>query len=354
MRRPPGRRLVAPDNDNRVALAKGGCSMTRSTIVNKREFRVFAMKRSGHHAVINWLLLHFTGPVYFLNNCGFLVSKELFNFSPGCDRQDRPAPYREVCILAGTSSVYYNGGRVLEKFRHYRLGQECPSMLERLLEMERAERAAAQSMEFPATRDCYLFNIEDLDIRNVASVPFETAARGTSEAIQSIIVLRDPFNWIASRIKNSFAVSPSILQAWKSQVTDALGRTRYLSPASCTINYNRWLVDTSYRRDISLRLGLGPSDHGLRDVGSFGEGSSFDGRSYDGRADEMNVRDRWRHYRDDASFRAIFAADPELGQLSEEFFDFNPLKCARTHARDWTNQANAAICSATPRPKAVW
>jgi hypothetical protein len=353
MRRPPGRPLVALRNGNRVALANGR-GMTWSTIVNKREFRVFAMKRSGHHAVINWLLLHFTGPVYFLNNCGFLVSKEFFNFSPACDRQDRSAPYRNVCVLAGTSSVYYNGGRVIEKFRHYRLGHEYPSTLERLMEMERAERAAAEAMAFPARRDCYLFNVEDLDIRNVANVPFETAARGTSEVIQSIIILRDPFNWIASRIKSSFAVSTPILQAWKSQVSDALGRTRYLPSTSCTINYNRWLVDKSYRRDISLRLGLGPSDRGLRDVGSFGEGSSFDGRSYDGRADEMNVGDRWRDYRDDASFRAIFAADPELEQLSEEFFDFNPLKCARTQARDWTDQANAAICSATPRPKAVW
>jgi hypothetical protein len=316
---------LLPDNGNRVALANG-YGMTWSTIVNKREFRVFAMKRSGHHAVINWLLLHFTGPAYFLNNCGFLVSKELFNFSPGCDRNDRPSPYRKVCILAGTSSVYYNGGRVLEKFRHYRPGHEYPSMLERLMEMERAERAAAQAMAFPASRDCYLFNVEDLDNRDVARVPFESAARGTSEAIQSIIVLRDPFNWIASRMRSSFAVSPPILQAWKSQVTDALGSTRHLPSIACTINYNRWLVDTSYRRDISLRLELEPSDRGLRDVGSFGEGSSFDGRSYDGRADDMNVMNRWHHYRDDASFRAIFAADPELRQMSEEFFDFDPLK----------------------------
>src|ERR1700730_9867565 len=110
--------------------------MTWSTIVNKREFRVFAMKRSGHHAVINWLLLHFTGPAYFLNNCGFLVSTELFNFSPACDRHDRSNPYRQVCILAGTSSVYYSGGRVLKKFRHYEPGRGCPSMLDRLLAME--------------------------------------------------------------------------------------------------------------------------------------------------------------------------------------------------------------------------
>jgi hypothetical protein len=47
----------------------------------------------------------------------------------------------------------------------------------------------------------------------------------------------------------------------------------------------------------------------------------------------MNVMDRWRNYRDDASFRAIFAADPELGQLSEELFDFDPLKSARTRGQ---------------------
>jgi len=55
-------------------------------------------------------------------------------------------------------------------------------------------------------------------------------------------------------------------------------------------------------------------------VGSFGEGSSFDGRSYNGRADEMNVRDRWRHYRDDASFRAIFAADPRARAIVRGVF----------------------------------
>jgi hypothetical protein len=154
-----------------------------------------------------------------------------------------------VGILAGTSSVYYNGGRVLEKFGHYRPGQECPSMLEPSLEME---RAAAQSMAFAATRDCYLFNIEDLDIRNVASVPFETAARGTSEAIQSIIILH------SSR---------------------------------------------------SLQLDRDPDQEFIRRV----------------------------------------AADSAGVEVPSD-----PLKCARTQARDWTNQANAAICSATPRPKAVW
>jgi hypothetical protein len=300
------------------------------TIVNKREFRVFAMKRSGHHAVINWLLLHFTGPVYFLNNCGFVASTEFFNFSPACDRHDRPDRYRETCILAGTSSVYYNGGRVLAKFRHYQAGRDYPSTLARLLEMERAERAAAEAMVFPTVRDCYLFNVEDLDIRDVAMVPLETAARGTSDAIRSIIILRDPFNWIASRMKSSFTVSPPILQAWKSQVSEALGRTCHLSPTPCVISYNRWLVDADYRRNVSLQLDLRPSDRGVQDVGSFGEGSSFDGRSYNGRAHEMNVMDRWRDYRDDASFRAIFATDPELGRLSEAFFDFNPLKDAGT------------------------
>src|SRR5687768_15041531 len=39
---------------------------------NDLEIRVHAMARSGHHAVMNWMLKHFDGAVYFLINCSFI------------------------------------------------------------------------------------------------------------------------------------------------------------------------------------------------------------------------------------------------------------------------------------------
>jgi len=40
----------------------------------------------------------------------------------------------------------------------------------------------------------------------------------------------------------------------------------------------------------------------------------------------MAVLNQWQRYSDDASFRAVVDADPSFGQMSEEFFAFNPLR----------------------------
>ncbi len=294
-----------------------------AAIVNERELRVFAMKRSGHHAVVHWLLLHFEGPVYFLNNCGFVVEAELFNFSPGCDAADRSSPFVTQAVFAGTSSVVYDGGRELQKTRHYTPGRAYASTRERLEAMAEAERAAA--LPAPARRECYLFNLEDLDLRQVASVPFAAAARGESQTVQPILIVRDPFNWLASRLKGGFSVARPIIEAWKSHLHEALGHTQLLTPRPVVINYNRWHLEAAYRRAISTALGLAPSERGLDEVSDFGEGSSFDRRAFDGRGREMPVLERWQAYRADSRFRELFEADPELAQLSEAYFQFNPL-----------------------------
>ncbi|HTQ79140.1 MAG TPA: hypothetical protein VMM92_04030, partial [Thermoanaerobaculia bacterium] len=46
-------------------------------IVNHRELRVLAMRRSGHHAVIHWILRQIGAPALFLNDCSLTETGEL-------------------------------------------------------------------------------------------------------------------------------------------------------------------------------------------------------------------------------------------------------------------------------------
>jgi hypothetical protein len=65
------------------------------------------------------------------------------------------------------------------------------------------------------------------------------------------------------------------------------------------------------------------------DISNFGEGSSFDRRSFDGKANALNLAERWRCYGDDPAYRSIFVEARQLGEMSKEFFGFNPLAARR-------------------------
>jgi hypothetical protein len=230
---------------------------------NQIELRIFAMRRSGHHAIISWIIGHFRGEVYRDNN-----------------------------VSMGSEFVADSGSRDEEFYN---------------------------ASSFPE-RECHIFNVEDCDLSQVMgkinSDEWHTYA-GPSNRIQGVLILRDPYNIIASRMKlfgDDPQRKPEILGQWKQHAKEFLGQTRHLPKDTVMISYNSWFASKEYRRLISEKLGLVFSD--LR-KNEMMVGSSFEGSQ---NPQSMDVFGRWRHYISDAGFRKLFLADPVANELAEEIF----------------------------------
>jgi len=141
------------------------------------------------------------------------------------------------------------------------------------------------------------------------------------ECDKKVLILRDPFNLAATRVKHYDLmssgkkwVSPNAIALWKMYAEE------FIKPKSdfICINYNRFLTDIEYRKEISKELGGKFSDESLDFVDDNGQGSSFDGMDFDGNAREMPVFERWKAYADVEAFRELFT--PEIIKLSKEIF----------------------------------
>jgi glycosyltransferase involved in cell wall biosynthesis len=106
-----------------------------------------------------------------------------------------------------------------------------------------------------------------------------------------ILLLRDPYNWMASYIKSGFRVvrRNAIDTLWLEYFEE------FRNPPEGTIcvNYNHFVSSESYRDSLAEKIGIDiRSDESLRSVSKAGGGSSFDGRLV--RGDEMDVLTRYK------------------------------------------------------------
>jgi len=219
----------------------------------KFKFKIFGLKRSGNHAIINWIAGHFgSGEVCFLNN---LKGDYLKSFKKPSHRMD--------------SDVYISDIEYLNDTR------------------------------------CYIESYEDLD---------------PEFSDDSIIIIRDPFNLLASRIKlkskkPNWGIDTSCVFREKLRKYFRLAITNKQK----IINYNFWFSDIDYRKEVSSILGLEFSDKNLEQITNFGRGSSFSGIEFDGKAQLMNVLSRWKCIKEHQDFIELIN-DDEIVSLSNKIW----------------------------------
>ena len=185
-----------------------------------------------------------------------------------------------------------------------------------------------------------LVTLEDHDL---GLTPFT----GVDSGPWRLLVLRSARQMFSSRIRKAFQVDmpayprsdgPVLQRAvrlWKQHARCFLeGDDAY--PDRIAILFDAWFSDSGYRAAVSTSLALPFDDIGFGRVSGEGGGSSFDGVKFDGRAHLMSVTDRESRLDErektlfDAIFRdrelveleqAVLAADPYhqlvLGQVSE-------------------------------------
>ncbi|SFG71091.1 hypothetical protein SAMN04488020_103261 [Palleronia marisminoris] len=242
--------------------------------MNEREIQVLGMSRSGNHAVCNWIFAQADEPKLLLN-CA----------------EGKTDPFA-TCRPFSTGEPGWRG---------------VPD--------------PGTAPEPGARRALVMHSYEDSWFAHAFSRELEThhdAWLGASRRRVRLLILRDPYNLFASRLKMGAALSTHVSRTmWKQHAREALGDTRRVED-KVVVLYNRWATQKDYRRDLAARLGLTFTDAGASDVPQTMGGSSFDGTAFDGRAAEMATRDRWRAYAHDPIYRAIF--DPEMVSLATRLF----------------------------------
>jgi hypothetical protein len=165
--------------------------------------------------------------------------------------------------------------------------------------------------------------------------PLEQRVFAPTPALSHLLVVRDPVNMLASRIRKASQIAPNpayplapgplmdrIVRNWKAHARELLGETSLLENKIC-VSYERWCEASDYRRAISERLGLRFDDSGFSRVSGIGGGSSFDRTRFDGAAAAMRVFER-RELLNDAERHLLESAlsDPELTLLACALEDF--------------------------------
>jgi len=290
-----------------------------SNCTNFLEVRAYGLMRSGNHAIIEWIQNQYPGQITcFLNNIKHGDHDPYTNYSQR--------------VLTGI-----DGPIDTEVLR---------TMKKRLLIYSYEDR---QELEFNQN------NI----LKSIFQPDFEKNRQyylGTSRHQFDMLIIRDPFNFFASRLKLLQVRGPQggvsdpglILQNWKTLAREALILAQDPQPGKIVANFNRWVADHNYRKDLSQRLMGSFNDSSIDKIPQFGGGSSF--RDSDKLTMSMilanwkkllNVRrytrfghywkrftapnnenklfERWKHFAEDENFLKL-VLDNELIELSKELF----------------------------------
>ncbi len=217
---------------------------------------VFAhgLKRSGNHAVINWILEQ--SELAFFNNA--IPVKAILKGKKKWPRQSTYTQWIKYQALAQSIKNF------------------APSIYKTAVTDNRA-----------------LVSFEDigLDYRFFAPRP---------EGSIDLLILRDPQNLFASRIKKAFSrewleVYPRennkfmqrATQLWKQHAKEALGQSSFLEKP-VVVFFDSWIGNEDYRQNTAHELGLSiHSEQSLEKTAHYGGGSSFSEQGHDSSAVEI-------------------------------------------------------------------
>lgn len=269
----------------------------KSEIVNQKAIRIVGLKRSGNHAIINWIRKQQAGTVWYLNNL-----------------RPQQNPYR-----------YLDEHYPFDKWK---------------------KEAKGDLTE----KDCLIYSYENCELSKITDPDFEEKRElylGKSATEYDVLILRDPFNMLASMLhnhkkqleqhgkitknyfqgKNKYGrdkkEGEDLISLWIDYAKEFLGETNFLDRNKVVINYNAWFSSEDYRRELAQKLKLNFSDRGMNEVKNFGGGSSFEGLQLDGTAITMDVLNRWKTLIDDPQYRALLN-NRELVEYSEKIFGHIP------------------------------
>jgi len=138
-----------------------------------------------------------------------------------------------------------------------------------------------------------------------------------------LFVLRDFKNWLASRYMHSkkynsgrdfYEKCRQSCEMWLDYAKECLESNKYF------ILYDKWFRDVIYRRKLCDDLELEFIDVGMDKVFDYGKGSSFDGTRFDEHAQKMNVVGRYEQVKNEETIQSLVDEYKECMDMSTEIF----------------------------------
>lgn len=244
---------------------------------NQNILRTFGLQRSGQHLVIEWISRGLINAIH-LNHCRFYPSGFSLVLTPITGRR----------VIYSKDAVNDSGIQGRENF---------------------------QSSLPPASYYNLLYSLEDVSLRDEMIQKLDRSFRS-----KTVLILRDPANWLASSIqhnrssKENLLSKRNILIEYLEQATLVKNHVRSNFVA---INYNKFTIDHKYRKHIAERLNIVSfenAEKALNHIPNFGKGSSFSTSH-----NINNTLERWKLFQNDPFFRYVLQ-DQYLVDLSTKFF----------------------------------
>lgn len=251
------------------------------TQTNNFEYRIFGLRRGGNHALIAWIMSAMPkNSVYYFNDVVYDF-KNLFE-----------------SIMTGAEDE--KAGTVAEKIKRN------PTVME--------------------DKHCIIQSYEDQELDIIHEIDQQSI--GKSKVCLNVVILRDPLNFVASRLQlynngNPYVeVTQEVMDLWEKYANEYLGNTSVMISGkypTVFVNYNLWHMNEKYRNEIAEYLQIGRT----ADITAkmyYGGGSSFKDDGVNTKNDNSNkYNQRWRQFAKDPRF-AKFALQKKLLPLCSEIF----------------------------------
>ena len=113
-----------------------------------------------------------------------------------------------------------------------------------------------------------LIHVESIELEHVGKEIEEYQKAGVD--FKTILLLRNPFNNLASQRQSNESLSEGRIIAWKQIAREFLGYTNYLGDKVLCI-YDLWFTSEEYRKSMSKELGVEWYDSVLNTINRHGE-----------------------------------------------------------------------------------
>ncbi|MFW5794980.1 MAG: hypothetical protein ACOCV1_05810 [Bacillota bacterium] len=258
-------------------------------------FYIYSVPRSGHHAIINWIVSQLDRKTIFLNNCSFI------------DGFLRP---RQFSVCDSNSLGEVNPCDFL-KFKED----------DRFLIYFQKKKVFNSSLSKLGIHNI-IMSSEIEDLNNICQFKIEEKINAKEiKKTYHICIQRDFKNWISSVLSHVFFKSftneeiSEMIALWE-KISNA-----YFDENKYFIKYNKWFLSEEYKRQICSDLDISFNDKFINNVASYGKGSSFDYYDYNGKAQQMDVLNRYKKMENNPRYKDFLELYQHLIPLSNHIFN---------------------------------
>jgi hypothetical protein len=288
---------------------------------SKRGFVIFSLSRSGHHSIIDYIYENLAKDKFFLNN-----------------PKDLEMPLKERVYFYFNKNKYFNKKNFNQIYLDDKILNERKKGLQKLSWISEPKK-----LEIPLKLKNIIINLENYDFINYnkeINIYLNKICKNIKTKI-AIIIIRNPFNLLASRIKHGRPITSQerkknkinlekFIRLWKKYALFFINKKNLEGfDKTILISYDKWISSANSRKKYCKELQIKYKYFDLQKIPFFGGGSSFEGYSPTKGKNKLNLLERYKelinsHRKEDKQLKRkyinLFKKHPEIKELSEKIF----------------------------------